>query len=629
MFATGTGFTMVNVLMNDEVQKLVAAGKLSVTEGKKLSLLEPGVYCLHKSWGVGKIASWDLLGDRAIIDFEGKPGHPLKLSFAVASLDILPEDHFMARRLSDLEGMKKIAREEPTKLVEMALQSSGGKMSLDELDAMVKGRIVGDGEYKKWWDGAKKALKSVRNIVVPSKRTEPLILRESEAAAGTGMVEAFMKAKDLKARVAALKMIATDIDLFPDKAQALAPVFQDLTGVVRMGARYQLKEALQLVLTRDELMESAGLGEAPAGSVKVAELVGQFREQLTDAVSGLAGGLLGRVYRAFPEAFPDETWVDQCLLHLARTGGRAVGEIAAVLHEKDRAGVLEEFLRTAVRNRKASADLLIWICKERKGHAAGVFNLDLGNAIMDAMHADHLEGGPKRTGRLQDAFADDPDLLGEMVVDAEEQDVRLFAKRILGFTGLDELSRRSLMAKMIKQRPALQDMVDEKAGAREDNTLIVSWDSLERKKKELEEIMNVKIPQNKKDIEIAREYGDLRENFEYKSAKQQQAVLQRMQGEAQRDIERAQGTDFANVPCDSVGIGTIVNIEDLASGDKETFTILGAWDGDVDKGIISYLSEAAKALIGNSVGAEVELPSDSAGVKRKVRITGIEAFRKA
>ena len=88
-----------------------------------------------------------------------------------------------------------------------------------------------------------------------------------------------MKAKDLKARVAALKMIATDIELFPDKAQALAPVFQDLTGVVRMGARYQLKEALQLVLTRDELMESAGLGEAPAGSVKVAELVATMRKK--------------------------------------------------------------------------------------------------------------------------------------------------------------------------------------------------------------------------------------------------------------------------------------------------------------------------------------------------------------
>jgi transcription elongation GreA/GreB family factor len=203
------------------------------------------------------------------------------------------------------------------------------------------------------------------------------------------------------------------------------------------------------------------------------------------------------------------------------------------------------------------------------------------------------------------------------------------AKRILGFNGLDELSRRSLMAKIIKQRPALQDMVDEKVGSREDNTLIVSWDSLERKKKELEEIMNVKIPQNKKDIEIAREYGDLRENFEYKSAKQQQAVLQRMQGEYQRDIERAQGTDFANVATDTVGIGTIVDLEDVPSGEKETFTILGAWDGDVDKGIISYLSEAAKALIGQPEGTEVELPTDSLHIKRKARIVAIKAFRTA
>ena len=241
------------------------------------------------------------------------------------------------------------------------------------------------------------------------------------------------------------------------------------------------------------------------------------------------------------------------------------------------------------------------------------------------MHADHLEGGPKRTGRLQEAFGE-ADLLGEMVSDADEQDVRLLAKRILGFNGLDELSRRSLMAKIIKQRPALQDMVDEKAGAREDNTLIVSWESLERKKKELDEIVNVKIPQNKKDIEIAREYGDLRENFEYKSAKQQQAVLQRMQGEYQRDIDRAQGTDFKGVSTQSVGIGTIVDLEDVPSGEKETFTILGAWDSDVDKGIISYLSEAAKALIGHSVGEVVELPSDSAHQKRNARILEIRSY---
>lgn len=615
--------------MNEEVQKLVDAGKLNAGDGKKLSTLEPGVFCLHKSWGIGKVAAWDFLGDRIVIDFEGKPGHPLKLSFAITSLTVLPADHFLSKRLSDLDTMKKLAKEAPAELVEMALVSAGGKMSLNDLDDMIKGTIVSDGEYKKWWDGAKKALKPVRHIVVPSKRTEPLVRRNSEESPSAGLVAAFLKARDLKGKVAALKAITADIDLFGDAKNELVPVFQDLSDTARRSARLQLKEGLHLLLARDELMEDANLGDAPLGSMKVSDLLSESREQLADAVSGLPVGLLGRMYRAFPTAFPEGEWVQESLTHLTKTGGRAVAEIASVLNQHGEVEVLAEFLKKAVRNRRLSADLLIWICKERTGLAQSVFSIDLGNAILDAVQADHLEGGPKRTGRLQDAFTDDPELLGQLVTDSDEQDVRLLAKRILNFNVFDELTRRSLMAKIIKQRPALQDMVDEKAGQKEDNSLIVSWESLERKKKELEEIIHVKIPQNKKDIEIAREYGDLRENFEYKSAKQQQAVLQRMQGELQRDLDRAQGTDFANVNASTVGIGTEVDIEDLTSGEKETYTILGAWDGDVEKNIISYLSEAAKALIGKSVGDEIELPSEDVNVKRQVKIQDIRAYQAA
>jgi transcription elongation GreA/GreB family factor len=615
--------------MNEEVQKLVDAGKLNAGDGKKLSTLEPGVFCLHKSWGVGKVAAWDFLGDRIVIDFEDKKEHPLKLSFAITSLSVLPEDHFLAKRFSDLESMKKVAREQPATLVEMALTSVGGKMSLNDLDDMIKGRIVSDGEYKKWWDGAKKALKPVRHIVVPSKRTEPLVLRNSEESPSAGLVQGFLKARDLKGKLAALKAITADIDLFVDPQNEIIPVFQDLSDAARRSARLQLKEGLHLLLARDELLEEAKLGDAPIGSMKVSDLLSESREQLADAVSGLPVGLLGRMYRAFPTAFPDGGWVQECLNHLTKTGGRAVAEIASVLNQHGEVEVLAEFLKKAVRNRRLSADLLIWICKERKGLAQNVFSIDLGNAILDAVQADHLEGGPKRTGRLQDAFTDDPELLGQLVADSDEQDVRLLAKRILNFNVFDELTRRSLMAKIIKQRPALQDMVDEKAGQKEDNSLIVSWESLERKKKELEEIVHVKIPQNKKDIEIAREYGDLRENFEYKSAKQQQAVLQRMQGEYQRDLDRAIGTDFANVNSSTVGIGTLVDIEDTGSGAKETYTILGAWDGDVEKNIISYLSEAAKALIGRAIGDEIELPSEDANVQRKVKILDIRAYKAA
>jgi transcription elongation GreA/GreB family factor len=627
-FAVPVSLARIHAKMIDEVQNLVSAGKLSPADGNKLSKLQPGTFCQHKSWGVGRVASWDLLGDRLIIDFETKPGHPLKVAFAVSSLTVLPEDHFLARRCAEPETLKAMARSEPAKLVELAIKSTGGTLMLNDLDEMIKGSVVGDGEYKKWWENTKKALKPLRHILVPGKRTDPLVLREVDEDVGAGLIQAFLSARDLKGKIIALKALTADFDLIQDPANALQSLWRDLSDAARPAARYQFKETLHLLLARDELVESKNLGDLPLGSLKVSDILAESRAQLAESVSALPAGLAGRVFAAFPEAFPDGAWVTECLNQLTRTGARAVGGIAAVLQQHGQTGALAEYLKKAVRNRLLSPDLLIWICKERHGPAAGVFGLDLGHAILDALHADHLEGGPKRTGRLQDAFTDDPKLVGEMVATArDEGDVRSFAKRILSFSVFDELTRRSLMAKVIKQMPALQDMVEDSGSQREDNTLIVSWESLERRKKELEEIVNVKIPQNKKDIEIARGYGDLRENFEYKSAKQQQAVLNRMQGEYSRDIDRAQGTDFTGVSTETVGIGTIVDLEDVPDGASETFTILGAWDSDVEKNIISYLSEAAKAMIGRAVGDEVELPGDSAHDKRRARITAIRAYR--
>ena len=615
--------------MNSEVQKLVLAGKLPAADGEKLSTLEPGTFCFHKSWGVGKVAEWDLLGDRIIMDFEGKPGHPLKISFAVTSLQILPEGHILSRRLSDLPGLQKMAKDKPAELVEDTLKWSGGHMSLDQLDAILKGRIVSEGEYKKWWDGAKRALKAVRHIVVPSKRVDPLILRDQAEKPGAGLVANFIKARDMKGKQAALAAITKDIDLFENAKEEIVPVLQNITETVGRAFRLQLKESLQLLLCRDELVESIEGAELPAGSLKVSDIVRDERPRIPDAISALPVGHLGRLYRAFPAAFPDRQWVQEVLNHLTRTGGRAVSEIATVLDDNDELDVLAEFLKKAVRNRVLSTDLIIWLVKERTGLATSVFDIDLGHAILGALEEDLMKGGSKKTGRLQDIVSSDRDLIAQLVADADEDEVRLFAKRLLSSNYFDELTRRSLMARVIKARPEMEALMAEGAVARQDEALIVSWGSLEKKKEELEDIINVKIPQNKKDIQIAREYGDLRENFEYKSAKQQQAVLLRMQAKYERELRHARGTDFTDAPTDKVGIGTIVEIQDLSDQSRDTYTILGAWDGDVEKNIIAYLSETAKALIGKQVGDVLDVPTETQSVNRKVKIVSIRGYAQA
>ena len=82
--------------MQEQVQTLVDAGRLKNDIGEKISLLEPGVFCLHKSWGPGVIKEWDLFGDKIIIDFDGKPAHSMKLQFAANSLEVLDVDHIRA-----------------------------------------------------------------------------------------------------------------------------------------------------------------------------------------------------------------------------------------------------------------------------------------------------------------------------------------------------------------------------------------------------------------------------------------------------------------------------------------------------------------------------------------------------
>lgn len=615
-------------MMTPEVEKLVKAGKISQAEGEKLSRLTVGSFCQHKSWGAGRVKEWDLLADRMVIDFEGKPGHAMKLGFAAGSLEVLPPEHFLSRRVGDLPSLQKMAKDDPAALVTLALASHGSSLTLDQLEQLLTPQVIPAAAYKNWWTAAKKALKSTRHVVVPAKRTEPLVLRASDRSHAETMVGNFLAARDLKAKMSALASIRKDLDLFQSAANELLPVLEDISSTVRKAWRLHLKGSLQLLLARDELLESVGGMELPAGNLALVDLLREARTLLPPAVNTLPVAMLTRVYQAFPAAFPDREWVQEALGHITKTGGRAVGELAALLDANDELDVLADFLKKAVRNRRLSTDLLIWMCEQRTGLAESVFDLDLGNSIIDALVADHVAGGPKKTGRLHDALSDDAGLVGEMVADADEDELRRFARRVLNTPVLDELTRRSLMGRIIKARPEMQQIMEEGL-ATQDASLIVSWESLEKRKLDLDDLVRNKIPQNKKDIQIAREYGDLRENFEYKSARQQQAVLLRLQSKYERELRHARGTDFTDAKADTVGIGTVVDLEDVQSGERVTYTILGAWDGDPSQHILSYLSGVAKALIGKPPGTELDLPGDEQHAVQRVRITGIRLAKPA
>ena len=138
---------------------------------------------------------------------------------------------------------------------------------------------------------------------------------------------------------------------------------------------------------------------------------------------------------------------------------------------------------------------------------------------------------------------------------------------------------------------------------------------------DLDELNKEKIPANSQAIEAAREHGDLRENAEYHMAKDEQKILLALQSELQQDLMRAKPTDFTDAPSDSVGIGSIVNLQDTNSGEKQKYVILGAWDGDPDNNVLSYLTPLGQKLLTKKVDEVVE--TEIEGNVQSWRIEGV------
>jgi transcription elongation GreA/GreB family factor len=148
---------------------------------------------------------------------------------------------------------------------------------------------------------------------------------------------------------------------------------------------------------------------------------------------------------------------------------------------------------------------------------------------------------------------------------------------------------------------------------------------LERRKEEYDELTTKKIPENTREIGIARSYGDLRENFEFKAAKEMQTVLMRRKAELEQMLARARGTNFENADLTQVSIGTKVILRDMGTGEMLDYIILGAWDSEPEQHIVSYQTVIGQALLGRKPGQTVELPSESSS--RQVEIVEIEAHK--
>jgi len=120
----------------------------------------------------------------------------------------------------------------------------------------------------------------------------------------------------------------------------------------------------------------------------------------------------------------------------------------------------------------------------------------------------------------------------------------------------------------------------------------------------LEEELHFKLP---KEIQKAREFGDLRENAEYKAAMERQAIVRARIMQVRQRLGEVESIDLSKIPTDRVAYGSSVVLFDLEKEEKVTYRLVTSEESDPENGLISTVSPIGQALMGKEEGDEVKV----------------------
>ncbi len=594
--------------MNSEaVSALIAKNPLLKASKAQLEAMEPGSYGIHRSWGFGQIKSYDESSQKLIIDFNNKKGHPMDPAFCIGTLQILPANHLLVRKQTEPAVIAKLIAEDPAQLLVDGLQAYPNNAATAIEIEITLAQVVGDEKFKKWWSAAKKAIAKDPRIAVPAKKTECYVLREVPVSAEDEIIEQFNGTRSARRRIA----LAEDLVAASGSKEVkgdLNVILAGLSESVKESNQLDAAERLYGAFVRDALAKQVGVDPATLVPSQ-AELIGNTRD-LVSIAEKIPVQFQGRFLDLVKDTHPIE-YRDAAFTLLKTSQGKFTTECINFLVEHGHSDELAASLKRWQIEQNLRAPVLLWIVKNRHSKKFAKLLNDLItprllSAVFFAIDYEALQAASARRIPLGDILSEDTDLIADLLSTADPETARDLANALMLNQGFEELTKKSLLARFIKIFPGIQSIVAKDAESTEEQ-ILVSRESYEIKRVEYETIVSKKIPENSKAIATAREHGDLKENSEYKMAKQDQTILMAQKSQLERELSRARITDFKEATVEQVSVGSVIEVSVTSTGKTAKYTLLGAWDSVPEKNILAYKTPLGLGLLGKKVGDSVKV----------------------
>lgn len=580
----------------------------------KLEAMKSGSYCIHRSWGFGQIKDYREDDNKLVIDFdeEDRKGHAMDPAFCIDKLDILSEKNILVQQFTNTDHINELIKSKPVDLVIEILNDKSDLAATGPEIERALAKLMGPIKYKKWWTATKKLLAKDPRIATPSKKTEPYILRDEPLKPEEEILEEFFETKNSKKKI----LLAEKLYLLSNNAdeikEELPRILEILTEAIQTAHRLSQADQLHGVWVRNDLgrylhEDVETLQPTSRSIIEAAENLSLLSKELPSTYHKRFLDLITRTY--------PEDWQTVAIDLLKNSSGKFTNETIAFLVDRECADLLKRILMQWLGEQALKGPIIHWILKNRasrkyKDLLEELMQPRLLSATLYAIDYEALHMTSSRRIPLADLLSDDSGLIAELLKEAKAETAKDLAQTLMLNQGFEELTKKSLMARFIKCFPDIQTLLEGNNQKQEEESLIVSQESFDMHKREYEELIGVKIPENKEAISIAREHGDLKENSEYKMARQDQDILLARKAQIEADLSRATISDFKDAATETVSVGSVVELMEGSTGDKHRYAILGAWDSNPERSILSYKTPLGQSLLGKAAGDSVTTKID-------------------
>lgn len=593
----------------------------AISDFEKHISFDAGNFVFHREWGVGQIKN--IKDDVIEIDFVKKRHHKMSLKMAVSALQILGRQHiWVLKSAMNKEKLRLKIKNDISWALKVVIKSLDNAADMKRIKAELVPSILTPGEWSSWSTNARRILKEENNFGNLPDKVDFFEVRDQPISFEEKTLNRFKAERDFFSRVQIIEDYAFTAKSFEPSTESFGEMLDYFIGFVRSYTNineYIVSSSLLIkkivvkypylnpgiVIDFRQMFEQIENVEEIFQKISNTDLKREFLLQIRKNMNNWQDHYLGLFPHALTRSILDELMAGnfedkvQKLFLKVFNGYREYRECFVWLtrnYFND-----EWFAKLNIKYEKILLNMI---------HLLDITYREIENKRESSFN--------RKLNRQINTYLFDEKHVESYFSTADQNSISRIYSLIWDLDSIDDTTKLDLRSPIVKRFSDFKFFGEEEKEVVASRGFYVAPSSYEIKQKTLQKILEVDIPANSKEIGAALALGDLRENAEYKAAKEKQELYNTTVGKLKEELEKAQIIYKKDVDSSKICFGTRVELFNNESGKKEDYIILGPWESDPANSIISYLSPLGNELLNHFQGEDLSFVINERTCKYKV-----------